>query len=157
MKNNIEEYLNNQDVIKVANGAAQSFKNILSQDEIKNCILNAIWKASKTFDPKSNTKFTSYVHRGVVYECLSQRKFNLNKSTSPLTISIPDHRNAFETIDMMDLIKRVCEDPELVIDRFYKDMTIKELAKNRKVCGETIRTRLQKNLQKIKLSLKKSV
>jgi len=57
----------------------------------------------------------------------------------------------------MDLIKKVCEDPQLVIDRFYKDMTIKELAKSHRVCGETIRTRLQKNLQKIKLSLKKSV
>lgn len=155
--NKIEDYLNNQDVIKVANNAAKSFKNILSQDEIKNCILNAIWKASKKFDPNSNTKFTSYVHRGVVYECLSQRKFNLNKSTSPLTLSIPDNHNAFESVDMKDLVGKVCEDPQLVIDRFYKNMTITELAKSRNVCGETIRTRLQKNLQKMKLSLLKSV
>jgi DNA-directed RNA polymerase specialized sigma24 family protein len=54
---------------------------------------------------------------------------------------------------MMDAIQVKCDDPELVIDRFYNGMTIRELAKARRVCGETIRIRLKKNLKKLEAVL----
>jgi len=53
---------------------------------------------------------------------------------------------------MMDEISQ-CEEPMLIYDRFYRNMTILELAKQYNVCGETIRIRLEKNLKKIKKSL----
>ena len=144
----IEDCLKDQNIVRVANKAASSFSNILSRDEIQTCILSALWKAKKKYKVGSKCKFTSYIHRGVVFECLTQRKFNLAKS-SQLTISIPDSKNDIETIDMLDQIK-MCEDPELIYDRFYKNMTIKEIAQDRGVCGETIRIRLKKNLKKLR-------
>ena len=151
-----EHYLNDIEVMKVAQNAASSFRHILSQDEIKSCILNALLRAVKKYDKRSKAKFTSYLHNGVVFECLSQRKFNL-KQTKSLHSNITDSRNPFEEVETRDLIESVCDDPSLIFDRFYGNMTIKELSKNRNVCGETIRIRLHKNLEKIKLALKKSV
>lgn len=71
--------------------------------------------------------------------------------------TIADNYNPVAEIDMIDTIEAKCEDPTLVIDRFYKNMTINELAKNRKVCGETIRIRLKKNLEKLRFSMTNSV
>ena len=157
MNKKIEKYLNDAETLKVAFNAAKSFRRCLSKDEIQSCVLNAIFRASKKYDKRNRTKFTSYLHNGVVYECLSQKKFNMNKSTASLTTSISDKRDPIFSIDMQDFIKETCEDPQLIFDRFYKNMTIKELAENRGVCGETIRIRLGKNLEKLRSSWQKSV
>lgn len=151
-----EHYVNDVEVMKVAQNAASSFRNVLSPDEIKSCILNAILRAVKKYDKRSKTKFTSYLHNGVVFECLSQRKFNRNNNNQ-LHTNISDHRDEVSDFETRDLIESVCDDPSLVIDRFYGNMTIKELAEKRSVCGETIRIRLNKNLEKIKHALRKSV
>jgi DNA-directed RNA polymerase specialized sigma24 family protein len=71
--------------------------------------------------------------------------------------NIQDFYDPTIAVDMLDTINTKCEDPSLVIDRFYNNMTIGELAKARGVCGETIRIRLKKNLEKLRLSLTKSV
>ncbi|MQF98082.1 MAG: hypothetical protein FI729_00930 [SAR202 cluster bacterium] len=151
MSNGIEDYLSNEDIVKVANKAASSFSSTLSRDEIQSCILSALWKAKKRYKTGSKCKLTSFIHRGVVFECLTQRKFNLAR-TNQLTISVPEKRNDTERVDMLDEIQQ-CDDPELIYDRFYKNMTINEIAKDRGVCGETIRIRLQKNLKKLRKSM----
>lgn len=153
MNKSIEDCLQNQDVIRVANKAASSFANILSRDEIQTCILSALWKAKNKYIEGSKCKFTSYVHRGVVFECLTQRKFNLAR-TNQLNFNVPDRKNNLERVDMLDTIQQ-CNDPELIYDRFYKNMTIKEIAESRGVCGETIRIRLKKNLKKLRHSMSK--
>lgn len=157
MKNNIENLLNNEDIVKVANNAAKSFRGCLSKDEIQNCIVNAIWEANKKYKSDGKAKFTSYLHTGVKFQCLSQKKFNNNKKKSSLNPNIEEKTNHFASIDMLDTINEVCDDPQLIIDRFYKDMTVSEIAKNTGVSGESIRTRLKKNMEKLRMSLEKSV
>ncbi len=163
--------------MRIARSAANSFSPVLSQDEIESCILTAMWKAMQKYDESSKTKFSTFLYNGVKMECLTQRKFNLShknkkvkfvkvnkpyffnkmKENSPISREfVEDPNNYTETVDMMDEIKNL-SDPELVYDRFYKNMTIKELAKKRGVCGETIRIRLKKNLKKLKRNLSESV
>lgn len=142
----IEKYLNNEDIMKVAYKAAASFSKILSKDEIKSCVLNALWKADANYDESNTTKFTSYLHRGVVFECLTQRKFNQKKTLSTLSHLIGDSRDYFSSIDFKDAIDTKCDDPSLIYDKFYKDMTFEEMGKERGVCGERIRQRVEKNL-----------
>ena len=153
---NIDDYLGNQDIVKVANKAASSFSNTLSRDEIQTCILSAMWKAKKKYKEGSKCKLTSYIHKGVVFECLTQRKFNMDKSRSGNTpmYRIEDKNQDIDRIDMLDQLQ-VCPDPQLVYDRFYRNMTINELAAERGVCGETIRIRLKKNLKKLRHTLSK--
>jgi len=157
MSKKIDKYLNDPDVMSIAYSAASSFSPSLSKDEIQSCILNALWRAMNRYNKRNKIKFTSYLHNGVVFECLSQRKFNKSKKQATLHDNIEDERDPVAEIDMMDTIHAKCEDPTLVVDRFYKNMTIKELAKDRGVCGETIRIRLKKNLDKLRSSLSNSV
>jgi DNA-directed RNA polymerase specialized sigma24 family protein len=152
----IEELLKDSDVINVSRKAASSFRGVLSEEEIENCIQNAIWRASEKYKPDSEAKFTSFLHQGVRFECLGRARFN-QTNTVPIskfekTSKSLSNFDGFEKVDMLDEISK-CEDPMLIYDRFYMGMTINELAKQHNVCGETIRIRLEKNLKKIKKSL----
>ena len=82
----IEELLKDQDIMKVSESAASSFRGSLTEDEIQNCIYNAVWRASKMYDFTKGTKLTSYIHKGVKFECLSQKK-SIALVTSPLIAS----------------------------------------------------------------------
>jgi DNA-directed RNA polymerase specialized sigma subunit len=150
----IEELLKDKDIMKVSESAASSFRGSLTEDEIQNCIYNAVWRASKMYDLTKGTKLTSYIHKGVKFECLSQKKIN-SSGNIPIdrvnNIASKKH-NGFERVDMMDEISK-CEDPMLIYDRFYRNMTVNEIADNLGVCGETVRIRLRKNLKMIKNSL----
>lgn len=182
---NIDEKLKDEDLMRIARSAANSFSPVLSQDEIESCILTALWKATDKYDNNSKTKFSTFLYNGVKMECLTQRKFNLShrnknnrdnnsKKVYPLRFmstatgrssrasevtsknNIEDPHNYIETVDMIDEIKNL-SDPDLVFDRFYKNMSIKEIAQKRGVCGETIRIRLKKNLKNLKRNLSESV
>ena len=152
---NIEEILNNEDCISIANKAAIPFMNSLSQDEINYCIANAAWNSVKSFNPDKNVKLLTYLYRGVVIECTKHVKSNINKNKlkiSPSTKGLyiaSDNRNDIENIDMLDEIKN-CEDPSLMYRRFYENKTLNELAKEENLTKEAIRLRIQKNLKIIK-------
>ena len=40
-----------------------------------------------------------------------------------------------------------CPDPSIIYDRFYKNMTIKEIAENNKISTETVRKKINKNIE----------
>jgi|TARA_R110000744_G_scaffold182622_3_gene301875 DNA-directed RNA polymerase specialized sigma subunit len=139
------------DLERVAIKASYSFRHVLSSDEIESCILSAFWKASDKFNADKNTKFTTYFYKGVVMECLSQKKFNLNRPTSKIYENIASYNNkSLDSIDMMDEISTHCDDPELIYNRFYKNMSVREIALTKGVCSETIRIKIKKNLTKLR-------
>ena len=147
----IIEKLKHSDIIAIAASVATTFTYILTLDEIDTCMKNAMWKALKKYDDKRGCKFTTYFYKGMVMECLTQQKFNLNHRSPHRTHhNIPDCKDHYARVDLLDEINTRCEDPDLVYDRFYKNMTIKEMAKQRGVCGETIRIKLKKNLKKLR-------
>lgn len=151
--------IDSDDVFKILQKACSSFRYSLSQDELSTCCINALWKAIDRYSVESTCKFTTYLYKGVVMECLSQKKFNKEKLSfgGKVHSNIQDPKQHYEQIDMLDEINFACEDPSLILDRFYKNMSIKEIAENRGVCGETIRIRINKNLKKLQNSLSKSV
>lgn len=147
----MEHKLKDRNITGVCNKAASTFTSTLSPDEIQTCILSALWKAMARYKEDGRCKFTTYLYRGVVMECLTQQKFNLSHRSPHRTHhNIPDRKDHYARVDLLDEINTRCEDPDLVYDRFYKNMTIKELAKQRGVCGETIRIKLKKNLKKLR-------
>jgi len=157
--NNFEALLQDEDIKKISNNAAHSFRGVLSSGEIDTCIMNAIWKSKRKYDASKECKFSTYLHNGVVFECLSQRKSNQTNTVSIDAYNsgnrIADNYNEFKRIDMQDQIDK-CDDPELIYDRFYMNKTVSEIANDRGVCGETIRVKLKKNLKKLRLSLESS-
>ena len=143
--------LKHSDIIAIAASVATTFTYILTLDEIDTCMKNAMWKALKKYDDKRGCKFTTYFYKGMVMECLTQQKFYLNNRSNERYV----HKNTPDPIDynlrteMLDLVMN-CDDPDLMYNRFYKNMTVKELAEKMGVCGETVRMRIKKNLKKLK-------
>ena len=151
--------IDTDDVVKILQKACSTFRYALSQDEVSSCCITALWKAIDRYTNDSKCKFTTYLFKGVQMECLSQKKFNKDKLSfgGKVHSNMQDTKCHYEHVDMLDEINFACEDPSLIFDRFYNNMTIKEIAENRGVCGETIRIRLNKNLKKLRSSLLKSV
>lgn len=151
-KISFSDAIEDEDVKKISLKAASSFSDCLSQEEIKNCIHGAIWSATLNFKPEKNTKFTTYLYRGVVHECLKCKKSNKDSKLSPFSLSsniISKKTNDFEKIDIIDEIK-ACSEPDLLIDRFFYNFTLSEMADKRGVSKETIRFKLKKNLDLLK-------
>lgn len=151
-KLSFNEAINNEDVKKISLKAASSFTDCLSEEEIKNCIHGAIWNATINFKPEKNSKFTTYLYRGVIYECLKCKKSNKNSKINCVNINnnlISDNFKSFDKIDIMDEIKN-CSEPDLIIDRFFYNFTLNEIAKKRGISKETVRFKLKKNLDFLK-------
>jgi len=152
----LENLLSNTELRKIGEKASFSFRRTLSKDEISNCIDKAIWNASENFREDKGAKFTSYLYKGVVNECLSTLRFNKSDfhslDSSKNAYNISGKFSGFERIELMEEIEN-CGDPELVYDRFYLNKTYQELADERNVSGELIRLRLEKCLKNIKKSI----
>ena len=152
MNKEIIEKIENHDVLGIAARAASPFTSVLSKDEIDTCVLNAVWKALKKYDSRVGCKFTTYLYKGVALECLNQQKNNSSRTKRILHKNIPDPVDHNLRVDMLDLIRH-CDEPELIYDRYYKNMTIKELAQERGLCGEAVRMKIKKTLKKLKEQL----
>ena len=145
-------------LIKIAYSATSRFKNNMSKEEIDNCIINAVWKSLKTYESDSGCKFSSYLYLGVIMECQSFYKMNIHKKEfSYSTASTEYTYKTLDYIDMMDEIFTYCEDPSLIYDRYYKNMSVQEIADKTKKSGETIRNKIKKDLQRLKKNLINSV
>ena len=139
------------DLERIASKASYSFLGVLSEQEVESCILNAYWKAASKYDKQKNTKFTTYFYKGVLMECLTQKKFNVSKPAFRIyeNIAYRDN-NDINRIDMLDELKTHCDDFDLMFQRFYENMSVREIASNRGVSGETIRIKIKKNLAKLR-------
>ncbi len=150
-----EELLIDENIKKIAHKAAMKFINRLNEDEIQTCILNALWKATLKYNASLGSKFTTYFYKGVIMECLSQIKFNRSKFL-PYHNNLKDKRRGDVSIDLMEEIDK-CDNPDIIIDKFIYNKSIKEIALEHGVSGETIRLKIQKNVKKLKKQLCKSV
>ena len=148
---NFEGLLLQEDVVKITNKAGVNFKNTLTQDEIDNCIYTAIWRALSKYDTNQKScKFSTYLYSGVEMECKSMIRFNrksiFDRNKGILKNNKSCDRNHEQDIDMRDEINN-CPDSSIIYDRFYKNMTIKEIAQNNKISTETVRKKINKNIQ----------
>lgn len=149
----LEEILKDQDMIKIANKAAQSFSEVLSKDDIENCILSAAWVAVNNFDENKKTKFSTYLYKGVYYECLKQIKIQKKSAlTNRNLMNYSTINSEVSKIDLMDEIT-ACSNPDIIFDKFYSNMTLDEIAKKKGVSKETIRFRLKKDINLLKTRL----
>ena len=146
----IEKALKDQDVIKIMNKACQSFSKQLDQDTIYTCKINALWKSLLNYNPSKNTKFTTYLYKGVLIECLKSIKFeNKNKFANKiLHENIPSKSNDNLLMELVDILDSD-EEKQLLIDK-YMNKTIQEMSESRAYSRETVRKKLKKIYHKIK-------
>lgn len=134
------------DIMRMAKRASSYFTRVLSKGEIENCILIAIWKASKAYDKSIGPKISTFVYNGVVLECFSQRNKEL-KSRKIRQLyyedGIVDHKDATKYFDLYDELKDT-PDGELLIEKYIGNKTYKEIGNSIGKSGERIRNKIQK-------------
>ncbi len=143
-----DKLIKDENIIKITKKASEKFHRLLDKEEIYTCILNATWKAYIKYNPQKGSKFTTYLYKGVIIECLTQIKFNKHKRTY-VELHENYSTNDINYTDLIDEILAKCDDPGLILDKFFHNKTIKEIAAEHKICNETARLKIKKNLKKL--------
>ena len=151
MDTKIENALKDEKIVKMMNKAATSFRNQLSEDEVRTCKLNALWKAFLNHDESKGAKFTTYLYNGVRIECIREVKFYKRKHQQ-LHANIPERKDYFFSVEISDELEN-CPNKELLIDRI-KSYTIKEIAAKHGCNRETIRRKIKKSANHMAKRLK---
>lgn len=149
------ELLQDERLLRIAESATKKYGGRLTKDDIRRCILMAVWKAINKHDDELGLKFTTFVYRGVVMECMTALKENResNKKKKKFRISnkqeaidfLLDHRfSEYDRIDLMEEVGAV-ENGEILIDRHIQNHTVKEIALKYDRSIETIRQRMIKS------------
>jgi DNA-directed RNA polymerase specialized sigma subunit len=156
LNDKIIDVMKNKSLMKVAWKAANQFKSSLNEDDLNTCIMHSIWRALRTYDSEIDnpSNFSTYLYRGVILECLSFRKTNIFKKMYPSESKLK-LGSLYKTQDDVDMIEEIdmCDDPQIIYDRFYKNMTLSEMANERNLSKETIRTKIKKNIKILKKRL----
>ncbi len=159
METQLKKVLNNKETMNIANYAASRYSSALTKDEIENCIYNAVWNALDKFDESKGAKFSTFLHRGVRLQCQKRLNFNKRYKTTNYyedSVSNKINRNLKQEIYCQDLRFEIkdeienCEDPDILYDRYYNNMTLTEIANKKNTSYETIRNKIKKNLKIIK-------
>ena len=159
MEAKLKKILNDKETMNMAKYAASGYCSSLSKDEIENCIYNAVWNALGKFDESRGVKFSTFLHRGVKLQC--QKRLNFNKKYKSdnyyeETVFSKNNKDLKNKVYSQELISEMkdeienCEDPDILYDRFYNNMTLVEIAKKKNTSYETIRNKINKNLKMIK-------
>ena len=140
----IETMLKDKNVVKIMRKASKNFLNTLDIDTVYTCEINALWKAILNFDPSKNTKFTTYLYKGVFIECLKALKFHkkMDNFRHKLHENIQGKKNSSyilsEILDQLDSQ----EERLLILDK-YSNLTIQEMADKRDYSRETVRKKIK--------------
>lgn len=166
VRRKVRELLDDEDTIKICKKATKKFNGFLSQEEIDSCVMLALWRSVRNFDPELGLKFTSYLWNGVVFECKYCMKFNrapsrkyvgvtFNSELMTKTLRSREDRAARSDSDSKELREEImtCEDPDLLFDRYFNNMSVSELAKQRGVARREINKKLEKMLNYLNVRL----
>lgn len=150
----MEAAMKDSDITNIMHKASGKFIRNLDTDTLYTCEINALWKSLVNFKPEKKTKFTTYLYKGVVIECLKALKFENKNSASnrELHDNVSPKRHSpnlmFELLDELDTE----EEKRLITDK-YSNMTIQEMANTRTYSRETVRKKLKKLYNKLRDSL----
>ena len=159
MEAQLKKVLEDKETMNIANYAASGYSSSLTKDEIENCIYNAVWNALDKFDESKGAKFSTFLHRGVRLQCQKRLNFNKRYKTTNYYEDSVSHKfssNLKNQIYSQDLKFEIkdeienCEDPDILYDRYYNNMTLTEIANKKNTSYETIRNKIKNNLKIIK-------
>jgi len=156
LNDKIETALKDPNIIALTRSVTNRYRKSLNEDEIKSCILSALSRSISNFDPCKNSKFTTYLHKGLKIECLTQIKKNkplLKFSTKALSKVDDKSETQMMIIEVMDEIDRL-KDGHLVVDKYLNNYTAKEIAVKNDIHPETVRIKIKKTIESLRRKMK---
>ena len=165
----------NKDNINTIKKVTSKYWRQIDADDLEECGLQGLWNCLRSHEEGHNQKFTTSLYTFVNWECL--RKLQKQKKKVK-TFSIQDfsefnlnHRSLkqrfknkevfynescqpinTELADVLETLNRMCgDDKELLIDYYYHQMSMTEIAFKSKSSKESVRKKINKAIGTIKL------
>lgn len=148
--------------------AAMPFTTILTQDEIESCKKRAIWRSLINYDPSMNTKYATYLYRGVFLECRSSAGFVMKhrkksvKSKKKIKevkiIQIDNLGPDFVVKESLPMVEKIAlmeeinslEDGHILIDFYLNGLSYDEIAVKNEIDKSEVTQRKSKVLRKLR-------
>jgi len=161
---------NDKDNKLIMGKAAVPFCTILTPDEIESCKKKAIWRSLINYNPSMNTKYATYLYRGVFLECRSSASFVMKhrkksvkskkKTKEVRIIQIDNLGSDFvvkETLPMADKVALMeeinsLEDGHILIDFYLNGLSYDEIAVKNGIQKSEVTQRKSKVLRKLRKS-----
>lgn len=164
----------NKDYWMIMRKASFPFSTILSPEEIESCKKKAIWRSLINFNPSKNTKYATYLYRGVFLECRTNASFIMNhrrksikskkhkteeirvyglfNGTNMSTDLVFDEPIPMpKMVELMDEINST-EDGHILIDFYINGLSYEEIAQKNSIQRSDVTQRKNKVLRKLKKS-----
>lgn len=155
--------LHDEDNIKIMKSAIRKSpvaKN-LTEDEQESCKLIALWNSLQNWDNNPEIKFTTFLYKNVTWQCLLQRQINNKFYKRHITISNDNefsNRNFHNYLQANDLeemmsfcLQKLPEKTVKILrQRYYENMTLKEIGKQNGYSHETARRNVNLAVKQIK-------
>lgn len=136
---------------------------ILTYEELEACKLIALWKSLQTWSEEAfpDVKFTTFLFKHVRWQCYFQAHIATKYSKHHKHfidyneyISQKEEKVSFSIEDKLDINEAMKQIPDCVLDiikqRFYQQMTFKEIGEANGYSHETARTHLDNAIESMK-------
>jgi RNA polymerase sigma factor (sigma-70 family) len=150
-----EEAINNDYYKKIMHKVCnENLKGMATKDEIKSLIMNTLWNCIQKFDDQKKVKFSSYLYRSIqnnsrrIYKSKAKEFRNIEYIENYHSIPDNDFKNKQEVRDI--LMSVVDLNPELhniLVQKFYYNMTNKEIGEANGYGKEAARKKLKKAIE----------
>jgi len=137
-----EEKWNCADIQNIMNKISNRYRNNVDLDDIESIKMNTLWTCLKKYDPDRGTKFTSYLYQQFSYAMKNKvKKKRWEFNTDIIEKTDVKAQSKMEVIDLITGLDE--EDSKILTQRFYDNMTMKEIGRKNGYSRETARRRLK--------------
>lgn len=166
-----------QDVQNIMNKVANGYKKNIDRDDIESAKMDTLWNCVKKYDETRGSKFTSYLYQQLNFTMKNLWKSTKKRNDQEVSLFSPVGRNSnhsgnytddtatnmesqhthdksyddymlcFEIVNGLDQ-----QHVDIIHQRFYKNMTMKEIGKENGYSRETARRRVKNAIKSCKES-----
>jgi RNA polymerase sigma factor (sigma-70 family) len=138
-----EEKWNNTDVKNIMNKVSNRYVKNIDMDDLESIKMNTLWKCIEKYDSDKGTKFTSYLYQQLTFALKNQikkkrKEFNSQRTLEKMDVNQMMYQEVYDIITGLEE-----EDTKILEQRFYHNMTMKEIGRQNGYSRETARRRLK--------------
>lgn len=147
-----EEAYRNPEYLKIMNAASKRYYSRIPPDELHSCKLIGLWETLKRHREGLGDKFTTYLYKMVRYQCYSWvngpgKKFDCNIKIEPYVDDFT------QSMHLEEALGSISEDiSQIIYQRFYQKLKLREIAAIHDCSIETIRRRIKFGIKELRRS-----
>ena len=145
-----EEKWNSSDVINIMNKVGNRYSKNIDADELDSIKMDTLWRCVKKYDESRGSKFTSYLYQQLSYALKNKTKKKRNEFNVENNLEKPDTK-AMSREYVFDIVTGMEEEETHILhQRFFKNMTMKEIGHENGYSRETARRKLKNAVETCK-------